>query len=546
MRWVGPAKIDTVIESRPVERQSRIAVEQATLALGTGDLPQAQASLRLHLLKQPDHVAALEKLAEIAISQRRLDEATFLLRRAAVAHPALQRRLALIHHLLTVAGPAVALTEIERLPHSQRQNGKVSALEAALLGMLGNHRRQHVLYEALIVEHPREPTLWLDYANALNSVGRSEDAVAAARRAIAVRRTCGEACWTLANFKSFRFSDRDVLAMRRTLAGKLDDTDRLHFHFALGKAFEDRQDFARSFEHYAAGNRIRAAGLRPEETQLTPFVDLAVAALTPELFQRRALGSGGSGGPIFVIGLHRSGSTLLEQILASHPQIEGAGELPVLQQVWERFACSAVQAGENPFARLGRTDAAGFAALGAEYLARTRPFRRTERPFFIDKLPGNWLNVGLIRLALPQARIIDARRHPMACGFSNFRQNYAAGVGFSYSLETIGRYYRDYLRLMNHFDAAQPGTIHHVVNERLIAEPEGEIRRMLDYVGIPFDSACLAFHTQRRAVRTPSADQVRRPINRDGVDAWRAFEKWLDPLRGALGTAVANWMPEEK
>lgn len=528
------------------EREARATMARALAALRTGDWTEAETTLRLHLLAQPGDAAALAKLAEIMLGLGRMDEATLVLRRAATAEPTLPRRLALIRHLLAATGPAAALAEIEAMPSALRGESEVRAIEAALLGTLGEHERQLALYEELSAEFPRDAPLWLAHANALHTVGRGSEAIAAVRRAIAVRRDFGEAWWTLANFKSFRFSDRDVLAMRRALNGRLDDIDRAHFHFALGKALEDRRDYARSMDHYAAGNRLRATGLTPDDMAVTGYVDQVIATLTPELFELRAPDHGEPGGPIFVIGLHRSGSTLLEQILASHPQIEGAGELAVFQQVWERFACAAVQAGEHPFARLGRTEAAGFAALGAEYLARTRPFRRTGRPFFVDKLPGNWLNVGLIRLALPQARIVDARRHPMACGFSNFRQSYAAGVGYSYSLETIGRYYRDYLRLTNHLDAVQPGTVHHVVNERLIAEPEGEIRRMLDYVGIPFDSACLAFHTQRRAVRTPSADQVRRPINRDGVDAWRAFEKWLDPLRGALGTAMANWMPEEK
>jgi hypothetical protein len=198
-------------------------------------------------------------------------------------------------------------------------------------------------------------------------------------------------------------------------------------------------------------------------------------------------------------------------------------------------------AGMNSLEAIARLEPAQFAAIGEEYLEKTRPFRQTGRPYFVDKMPTNWANLALIRLALPNARVIDARRHPMACGFSNFKQNYAAGVGFSYSLETIGAFYRDYWRCMRWFDEMQPGAVHRVINERLIEDPEGEVRRMLDYAGVPFNPACLEFHKTERAIRTPSAEQVRRPINREGVDYWRHYEPWLGDLAQALGPALESW-----
>ena len=225
--------------------------------------------------------------------------------------------------------------------------------------------------------------------------------------------------------------------------------------------------------------------------------------------------------------------------------IEGASELPVMQGLFARIARTAASRGRSPFEEIARLEPAAFERIGAEYLESTRAFRRTERPLFVDKLPANWLNVGLIRLALPNATIIDARRHPLACGFSNFKQHYASGVTFAYSLRSIGYFYRDYLRLMDHFDEVQPGKILHVVNERLIENPEQEIRRMLDRIGVAFDGACLELHRNARAVPTPSAEQVRRPINRDGVDAWRSYEPWLGPLKDALGPALDRWRPPD-
>ena len=526
---------------QPVLGRSRLVIEQASAALRAGDSIDAEWMLRKHLLEQPGDGQALAMLAEIAIDQRRLEEATVLLRRAAGVDPSPGRRLALIRHLQAYGGAAIALAEIEALPGPIRKAFDIRAFEAALLGILGNHDRQIALHEALTTEYPRDPALWISLGNALKTVGRTDDAVAAVRQAIDAKPTFGEAYWTLANFKSFRFTDRDVAAMRKALRGKLDDIDRLHFDFALGKAFEDREDFARSFQHYAAGNRGRSTGMKPEQMRVSGFIDHAIATFSRELFDRHTGAGCKARGPIFVIGLQRSGSTLIEQILSCHPMIEGTNELLVMQQIWDRLARMAAISGRNPFGDIAQWESAAFDDIGAEYLERTRAFRLTDRPLFVDKLPANWLNVGLIRLALPNAKIIDARRHPMACGFSNFKQHYATGVSFAYSLEAIGHFYRDYLRFMTHVDRVQPGSVHRTINEQLIEDPGGEIRRLLDYLGIPFDPSCLNFHRNKRAVPTPSAEQVRRPINRDGVDHWRRYQRWLDPLERSLGPALVEW-----
>jgi hypothetical protein len=273
---------------------------------------------------------------------------------------------------------------------------------------------------------------------------------------------------------------------------------------------------------------------------VSPYVDAAIVTFDQALLDRSAGFGDKASDPIFVVGLQRSGSTLVEQILASHPQIEGTAELLAIPQLWDALGQSQGAAGDS-FAAIAKLDPVELEALGAQYLERTQPYRTSDRPMFVDKLPANWMYTGFIRLILPNARIIDARRHPMACGFSNFKQHYATGVAFAYSLDSIGRFYADYVRLMDHFDRLRPGRVHRLVNERLIEDPEREVRRLLDFVGVPLDPACLAFHSNKRAVHTPSSEQVRRPINRDGVDSWRRYEPWLGPLTAALGDVLERW-----
>jgi tetratricopeptide (TPR) repeat protein len=525
----------------PEAARSKLAVDQATAALRAGNPGEAEQLLRMHLVACPRDAAALAKLAELSIEGRRVEEATGLLRRAAGADPTAARRMALVRHLQRFGSPALVLQEIESLPPAERSTFETLAIEAQTRGFLGDHERQIALYEQLVSLNPAIPGLWKNYGDALKTVGRTDEAIVALRKAIGLRPTFGEAWWTLSNFKSARFDDRDISAMRKALRSKLSDEDALHFHFALGQAFEDRRDFARSFHHYDEGNRIRRGRLPAEAMRVTGFVDQAIATFGEGLFDRHRGAGADSGDPIFVLGLHRSGSTLVEQILASHPEIEGTAELTVLPQIWERIARFAGAAGRTPFEEVARMDGEALRAIGEEYVERTRAFRTTDRPRFVDKLPANWMNIGLIRLALPNARIIDARRHPMACGFSNFKQNYATGVTFSYSQESIGHFYRDYARYLDHIGQVQPGTVHRVINERLIDDPEGETRRLLEFVGVPFDPACLDSHRTKRAVQTPSAEQVRRPINRDGVDAWRGFEPWLGPMKEALGPVLDDW-----
>lgn len=529
-----------VLGSPTTEQTSRPSalVSLALAALRSGNVVQARQMLQDRLLQEPNDSDALVTLADLAASDGAVEEATILLRRAVATDPSPRSRLALIDHLRRYGSPALALSEIEQLPKDVREQFEVRGMEAALAGALGMHDRQLDVYRAMVRQRPSGAGLWVSFGNALKTVGRTDEAVKALQRAIRIDAGFGEAYWTLANFKSFHFSNRDIAQMRKALQGKLSSVDALHIHFALGKAYEDRGEYQQSFEHYSTANAIRAAGFKAEQVAMSALVDESIAAFTPEFFERNAGAGCPDEGPIFVVGLHRSGSTLIEQILASHPLIEGTTELGIMKLIRDRITRSS---GRSAAAAITVLQPSDFRRIGEEYLERTRPFRTTDKPYFVDKLPGNWINLPLIRIALPNARIVDARRHPMACGFSNFKQNYASGVGFSYSLATIGTFYRDYWRFMRHFDAVQPGAVCRMINEHLVEQPEAEIRRMLDQLSLPFEPSCLEFHKNERAVRTPSAEQVRRPINREGVDLWRNYEPWLDELKAALGPALDSW-----
>jgi hypothetical protein len=371
----------------------------------------------------------------------------------------------------------------------------------------------------------------------LKTTGNADGGVDAYRRSLALRPELGESWWSLANLKTFKFSELDVAAMEAALAAPgADEEDQLHLHFALGKALEDSGAFARSFERYATGNAMRRKQTDYDPSLTSNRVARMAAILTPAFFAERAGFGSPAPDPIFIVGLPRAGSTLVEQILASHPSVEGTMELPDLDKITRRIG-----AGEGYQEKLAALTAAECLALGEEYLERTRVQRRLGRPFFIDKLPNNWLHVGFIHLILPNARIIDARRHPMACCFSAWKQHFARGQSFTYDLAEVGRYYVDYVTLMTHIEAVLPGRVLRVIHEDLARDPEGQIRRLLSRLDLPFDQHCLDFHQNDRAVRTASSEQVRRPISTQGLDHWLNFEPWLGPLVAEVSPILETW-----
>ena len=509
---------------------------RAAEALLDNDLAIAERILRPHLKARPTDVAAIRMMAELAARLGRYPDAEKLLRRALELAPAFApARANLATVLYKQNRPAEAIAELDRLQGADPSNQN---LRAAALGRIGSYEEAILVYEQVLAAVPGQPKVWMSYGHALKTVGRQPEAIAAYRRALDLSPSLGEVWWSLANLKTVPFADADVAAMEAALAQEgLGREDRFHLHFALGRAYEERKSFANSFRHYAEGNRLRAGTTGYDAGEVAGFVERAKALFTPAFFAARAGQGCAAPDPIFILGMPRAGSTLVEQILASHSQVEGTMELPDIPALARRLG-----KGDAYPACLAGLDAAALRALGEEYLERTRVQRKTDKPFFIDKMPNNWAHAALIRLILPSAKIVDARRHPLDCCFSNFKQHYARGQGFSYSLTDMGRYYASYVALMRHLAASLPAPPHLLIHERLIDDPEGEIRALLDHLGLPFEPACLAFHENDRAVRTASSEQVRRPINRDGLDQWKPYEPWLDPLKAALGPILDDWM----
>jgi predicted Zn-dependent protease len=516
-------------------------LREPAAALVRNDLPRAEAGLRTHLERHPTDVAALRMLAEVAARLRRYRDAQTLLERCLELAPSFDAARQNYAMVLNRQGKAdQALPEVERLLAKEPRNPGYRNLHAAVLANLGDYLGSIRVYEAVLKEFPQQPKVWMSYGHSLKTAGRTDDSVAAYRRAIRMEPTLGEAWWSLANLKTFRFSDTDVSALRAALAGETPaDEDRLHFEFALAKALEDAANWEESFAHYARGNALRRQWHPYSADDNSRFVRGSQKLFTAEFFAARAGAGSPAADPIFVLGLPRSGSTLIEQILASHSRVEGTMELPDIPRIANELA------GFDEGEATGRF-LAGVAALtpvqlrelGERYLARTRSVRRTDAPFFVDKMPNNCLYVGLIQLILPNARIIDARRHPLGCCFSCFKQHFARGQSFTYGLEDLGSYYRDYVALMAHFDRVLPGRVHRVFYESMVEDTETEIRRLLEYCGLPFEDACLRFYENERAVRTASSEQVRQPIFREGLEQWRHFEPWLDPLKAALGPVL--------
>lgn len=507
---------------------------EAAVALNENRLDVAERILKPHLKDNPFDARAIRMLGELAARIGRWRDSEALLSRAVELSPGwieAKANLALV--LGRMGRPAEAMELLDEI--FAAEPGRIGHwnLKAATLGRLGEFDEAMRLYEKVLETSPGQWRVWLSYGHMLKTVGRQGDGIAAYRRAIDARRTFGEAWWSLANLKTFRFEPREIVEMQALLADPgLRDEDRLHFHFALGKAMHDAGATEEAFEHYAKGNALRLELHPYRGDAVRSLVDDSIRLFTAEAMAER---SGGceANDPIFIVGMPRAGSTLIEQILSSHSQVEGTSELPDLPAV-------AREGGRYPQSALALLPEER-RLRGEEYLRRASVQRRTGRPYFIDKLPNNWMFVPFIRLVLPNAKIVDARRHPMACCFSNFRQHFARGQDFAYDLADLGQYYADYVGLMAHVDDVAPGTVHRVSYERMIGDPESEIRALLDYCGLEFEPSCLEFYKTERAVRTASSEQVRQPIYRDGAEEWRRYDSLLEPLRAALGDTLSTY-----
>ena len=517
------------------------ALQQSAAAMLANDIPTAERLLKHHLQQFPTDVPAIRMLAEVAMRLGRNDDAAKLLERCLELAPgfaAARYNYAVL--LQRRNDPSGALAQVEQLLKTDPHSPSYRNLCAVILSRIGEYERSSRLYAQLLLEYPANARIWLSYGHVLKTEGRQDECIEAYRRSLAHDAGFGEAYWSLANIKTFRFTAADLSTMRAQLARPaIDEVNRLHLHFALGKACEDAGDHAQAFEHYATANALHRAG-HPYDADLNSNrVRRLKTTFTREFFGER-VGSGcDAPDPIFIVGMPRAGSTLLEQILSSHSAVEGTMELPEIISMAKELRTQADSQEIAVYAEVLAAKSAGeLREMGEQYLERTRIHRKTDRPFFIDKMPNNFLHIGLIQLVLPHAKIIDARRHPLGCCFSNFKQHYARGQNFSYSLTDMGRFYRDYVELMAHFDDVLPGRVHRVFHERMVEDTEAEIRRLLDYCGLPFEPGCLRFFENDRPVRTASAEQVRRPIYREGVEQWRHYEAWLDPLKEALGPVL--------
>jgi len=542
---MGNSEAGDAAYARHIQSSTRQpALQQAAAAMLKNDLAVAEKLLKSHLKQAPTDVPAIRMLAEVAVRVGRHEDAARLLERCLELAPgfaAARYNYAVLLHRRN--DPGKALVEIERLLAADPRSPSYRNLHAVILSRVGEYARSSEVYAQLLREYPRNAKVWLSYGHVLKTAGRQDDCIAAYRRSLEHEPGFGEAYWSLANLKTFRFSKSDLATMHAQLARPdLGDEHRLQLHFALGKAFEDAGEHAKAFEHYAQANALHRAS-HPYDADLnTRRVRRLQETFTRDFFAARAGSGCDAPDPIFIVGMPRAGSTLLEQILSSHSAVEGTMELPEIITLAKELRAEADTQEIAAYGEVLATKSGEeLRELGERFLERTRIHRKTSRPFFIDKMPNNFLHVGMIQLILPRAKIIDARRHPLGCCFSNFKQHYARGQNFSYSLTDMGRFYRDYVELMAHFDQVLPGRVHRVFYEQMVDDTEAEVRRLLEYCGLPFEEGCLRFFENDRPVRTASAEQVRRPIYREGVEQWRHYEAWLDPLKDALGPVLTAY-----
>lgn len=515
----------------------------ATGLFSDGDLSAAEDRVRAYLLEHGNHVEAMRLLARIGIERDVLDDAELLLEAVLTLEPDYHAaRLDFARALMERHKYQRAREELETLLKLEPHNRHYKTLYTSTIVGLGEHEKAVTLYRELLEDAPQPADLHLSIAHSLKAIGMQQQCIEAYRAAAAARPGFGDAYWSLANLKTYRFTDLEITRMREEeSASGVAAPDRYHLCFALGKALEDRGQYAASWVYYERGNALKRAEsrYRPEvlETNTRKQIQVFTHAF---LAQRESFGVA-SADPIFILGLPRAGSTLLEQILASHPKVEGTQELADIPRMVLALQ-DRVPDLDNPRypGVLAEMKAGDFLKLGEKYLADTRVYR-TDKPFFIDKMPNNFRHIGLIHLMLPNAKIIDARREPMACCFGNLKQLFANGQEFTYSIEDIARYYRTYLDLMQHWETVLPGRILRVEHESVVDDLEGNVRRILNFCGLDFEPACVEFHKTARSVRTASSEQVRQPIFREGLHQWRHYEPWLTPLKDALGDALLRW-----
>jgi tetratricopeptide (TPR) repeat protein len=506
-------------------------------------LYQAEKLCRAFLQKSPHHPEAMRLLAILGIRLFVYDDAEFLLESCVEMNPDFwQARLDYIKVLHKRQKFAQALEQATLLRDRYPGNFAFDLTYANQSVAVGHFDEALDVYDHVISQHGDVAEPHLSRGHALKTVGRLEDAIDSYRNAYRARADYGDAFWSLANLKTYRFTDEEIEHMRsRVECGETSTEDRFHFCFALGKAFEDREAFAESFAWYERGNELRSGGLRYDPDRAEKAMQRQTEYCTESLFEEKRGSGSERDDPIFVVGLPRSGSTLLEQVLASHSQIDGTMELPNIIATAHRLNGRRLLAEEARYpAILESLNQQQLGKFADAYIHDTAVHRQGA-PRFVDKMPNNFMHVGLIHLLFPRARIIDTRRHPMGCCFSGYKQLFADGQEFTYGIETMARYYKAYVALMAHWDRVLPGVVLRVHYENVVEDTEAEIRRLLDFVGVPFEDACLEYHRTERSVRTPSSEQVRQPIYTSGMDYWRNYEPFLGRMRDALADEIDDY-----
>jgi tetratricopeptide (TPR) repeat protein len=513
---------------------------ESAAAADKADLPAAEAALRTWLQKHPTDAFALQLLGTVYLRLSRHEEAAEQFSKALELAPDYtEARFHFAGTFVYRGDWKGALETAEKLLEDNPDDPRYLDLRAFSLLRLGELEAAAAAYEALLVKHPAAES-WKTYGQALKALGRTDEAIGAYCQSIALRPTYGLGYWCLAELKTFRFESTDIEAMKRALETKETGArDRALIHFALGRAYEDAHQYESSFEQFRQANATVRSFVRHNPDQRQNFVQRSKAVFTPEFFRARADWGASSNCPIFIVGLPRSGSTLIEQILASHSRVEATSELQVLESMIRELPMGEHRRQYPDL--MQDLPAEQVRRAGEEYLSRVLPYRKLNRSFFTDKMPNNFSYLGMILTAMPNAKIIDVRRHPLGGGFAIFKHYFTDAYTFASDLADIGRYYRQYVELMAHFDGVQPGRIHRVFYENMVADPEREIGKLLDYCGLPFEEACLKFYESGRAVLTPSAEQVRQPVYSEATELWRRYERWLDPLKSALGDVLERY-----
>jgi len=515
----------------------------AIKCFNNGKTGQAEQLCRKFLRDHPANVTAIRLLAEIGLKVGVLVDAERLLERCLELAPDFTlARMSYVKVLTRREKLEQALEQADYLLENQAERPAYLALRASILVRMGDYESALPCYEYILEHYPEQPSVMLSYGHSLRAVGEQEKSIEAYRKTIGLRPSFGDAYWSLANLKTFRFKDSDLDEMRAQLDSKdCAHEDYFHLCFALGKALEDRSQFDESFEYYHLGNAIKEKLTGYKAEKIHNYVQRMKTICRKEVFSNEERTGCQLPDPIFVVGLPRSGSTLLEQILASHSQVDGTKELIQILAIAKQLGGTRKEAEESKYPGiLAELSSSQLEELGQRYIDRTR-IQRGPAPFFTDKMPNNFLHIGLIALILPKAKIIDARRHPMAACFSGFTQLFARGQTFTYGLTNIGRYYRDYVDLMDHWDEVLPGRVLRVQYEEMVTDTENQVRRMLDHCGLDFEESCLQFHQTERAVRTASSEQVRQPIYKGALEHWRNYEPHLDELKEALGPVLDRY-----